>query len=167
MSAIPFPPAKAGRKSQPSRRWKRWWARLGAGLLLAIGGMFAVLEYAEYAGNAFYRDGRAILATLTVLGDGVKHGNAAAVDTAHDPSYRGRNLGLTHLIADQVTDGIRRFAFAPGSQTEDRVAAVAEWVRYQAGFETVEEAALHIGRILPAEPGEDLAASVRFELIGT
>jgi hypothetical protein len=123
------------------------------------------MEYSERAGSAFYENGRAILATLGMVGHAIKASDAAAIEKTYAAGFHGTALGVNNLKAGEVTDGVHRFAFTGGG-AEDRGAALAEWKNYIGSFESIEEAALHIHRIVPAQSGEDLAATVRFEVIG-
>jgi len=123
------------------------------------------MEYSERAGSVFFENGKSILTTLTVIGHALRTSDAAAIEKTYAANFHGSALGITNLKPGEVTDGVHRFSFVAGSSA-DRAAALAEWKNYIASFESIEEAGLHIYRIIPVQAGEDLAASVRFEVIG-
>ncbi|MEQ1884821.1 MAG: CRTAC1 family protein [Bryobacteraceae bacterium] len=158
-------PSNVNSPSEKAPRKRRTVLWLVGFLLLFAAGSLGFMEYSERAGLEFFENGKSILATLGVIGHAIKAGDAAALEKSYATSFKGTALGMNHLKAGEVTDGVHRFAFTGGGAA-DRDAAMAEWKSYIAGFESIEESALHIFRIVPVQAGEDLAASVRFEVIG-
>ena len=140
--------------------------KLAAILVIGVAGSYGFMEYAERSGAAFFEKGRSILATSGALADALRTNDPAAMEQAYAPDYHGRGLGLVDLKPGKVIDGVHHLTFAEGGAKADRAAALAEWKAYLAGFESVEEASLHIHRMVSSDPGEDLAASLRFEVIG-
>jgi hypothetical protein len=159
---FPSTPSLSAEKTPRKRRTVLWL--VGIILLLAAGSL-GFMEYSERAGVAFFENGKSILGTLSVIGHAIKANDAAAIEKSYAGNFHGTGLGMNNLKPGEVTDGVRRFTFTRGNAA-DRGAALAEWKNYIASFESIEEAGLHIHRIIPTAAGEDLAASVRFEVIG-
>ncbi len=135
----------------------------GPALLLLVG--FLSFRFADSVGNTFFERGKDILGTLQTLAHAVQSGDASAIEKCYSPDFRGASLGLKNMRLAETKDGIRKLTFTTAGAAADRASAVREWLDYAASFESIEEAGLHIHR-LERWSGDELEASVRFELIG-
>jgi len=154
---------------------------LALGPMAAAAGAWAGLAGLDRRGRAFHAAGSLVVGALDDLGAAVLARDPDRLRQCHAPAYRGRPLGLSTLGKAAERDGVRVLelgaAVLPAASAasldvgarsgvaEDRSAAVAAWQAYLEGFAEIEEAAFHLDR-LETWRGSELAARVRFELIG-
>jgi len=134
--------------------------------VLLLGGTLT-FSHLDKRGQAFFEAGRGAVEVLGGLARALKARDLDAVGRFYSPGLRGTSLGLTRLRRDQEKDGVESFRFSPDGAALDRAAALAEWRSYLDGFGSVEELGLHVHRVEEWEPGGEVTAQVRFELIGT
>jgi len=165
-------------------RSKRMKLALALGPVAAAAGAWAGLDALDRRGRRFFAAGRSVVEALDALGAAVRARDLDQVGRSYATDYRGRPLGFSALTATAATapaaaaaaekDGVRILklgaaggegAAADRDAVEDRCAALAAWKLYLDGFAEIEEAGFHLDR-LDAWRGKELAARVRFELIG-
>ncbi len=141
---------------------------LGAALPLALaGGGWAALRAADRWGRRFLAAGQCVVTFLDSLARALEARDAQRIEDHFSPDFAGPGLGLGDLRLVDERGGVRTLRFNPAGAPQDREAAVAAWLAYLAGFAAIEQVALHIDRLDSWRASRDLAASVRFELIGT
>jgi hypothetical protein len=143
---------------------------LALGPAAAAAGAWAGLDALDRRGRRFFAAGRSVVEALDVLGVAVVARDLVQVWRSYAAGYHGRPLGFSALTAAAAAerDGVRILdlgAMACGGADEGRCAALAAWKLYLDGFAEIEEAGFHLDR-LDEWRGEELAARVRFELIG-
>ena len=150
----------------PGRRATR---RVGIVLVLLVvliaGGLLAVREI-DRRGWAFFNHGRDAVEMLAELAAAVAARDAEAIAALYADDYRGRPLGLTDLELVDERDGVSVQRFRSADDVLDRDAAVAEWMAYLGGFQSIEEVGAHVHRLLDWGP-RSVELAVRYELIGT
>jgi len=156
---------------------KRMKVALGLGSLAAAAGALAGLDALDRRGRRFFAAGRSVVDALDELGAAVLARDLEGLRGAYAADYRGRALGLDALAGTAATasekDGVRilklgaavRGAAGDAWDTRALGAAGASWEPYLASFAEIEEAGFHLDRLLEWR-GRELAARVRFELIG-
>ncbi|HWN40840.1 MAG TPA: CRTAC1 family protein [Thermoanaerobaculia bacterium] len=135
--------------------------------VLLIGGTLTTFNHFEKRGREFFETGRGAVETLGTLARALKGGDLETAGRLYSPDFHGSSLGLTQLRRGEVKDGIESLRFAPDGSAVDRAAALAEWRSYLDGFESIEEAGLHVHRVEEWEADGEVTAQVRFEVIGT
>jgi hypothetical protein len=162
-------------------------AALILGPVAAAAGAWAGLDALDRRGRRFYAAGRSVVDALDELGRAVLARDLDGVRGAFAEDYRGRPLGLEALagaaatagVAAEEKDGVRivRVVAPAGGSAETDLgasgasassassASSAAWEFYLGGFAEIEEAGFHLDRLLEWR-GKELAARVRFELIG-
>jgi hypothetical protein len=126
-----------------------------------------VAAWVDRDGLQFFATGKATVGLLHDLAAALQKRDFRAVEALYSPGFRGRALGVTDLRLAEERDGIRTYRFHSSGETADRAAAVAEWQAYLARFAAIESVEAHIHLLDQWDAGEDVVASVRFELIGT
>ena len=153
---------------------KRLAFSLALAPVAAAAGALAGLNALDRRGRDFHAAGRSVVDTLDRLGRAVLARHLEGVLGTYAGDYRGLPLGLDALAgaaaAAEEKDGVRIVrVVAPttGSAAASLgiAGAAAAWELYLAGFAEIEEAAFHLDR-LDEWRGQELAARVRFELIG-
>ncbi|MGH9719220.1 MAG: CRTAC1 family protein, partial [Bryobacteraceae bacterium] len=134
-------------------------------VVLVLGGSMT-MEYMDKSGWRFFNTGKSIVTTLSGLAKAIEARDAGAVESFYASDYTGSRLGLAKLDQAAERDGIRRLLFHSDGPALDRNAAVAEWRTYLEGFESIEEAGLHVHRLEKWDSGGEWIASIRFEVIG-
>ena len=129
-------------------------------------GTFAV-SYVDNTGGTFFSNGKEILGRLGDFAQKLKARDYAALASFYAPQFQGQRLGLNQRKQVDLKDGIHRFVLTTDSQQVGRDGALDEWRAYLESFASIEEASLHIHRLLSWRSHDDLEAIVRFELIGT
>ncbi|HKH43493.1 MAG TPA: CRTAC1 family protein [Thermoanaerobaculia bacterium] len=124
------------------------------------------LAHFDREGQRFFNSGREVVQTLAGLARAVETRDPAGIEKHYSPRYQGTPLGITTLQKVGDRDGIAVLRFAASGSSLDRTGALAEWQKYLAGFDSIEEVGLHLHR-LEEWSGDDLAGIVRFEVIGT
>jgi ASPIC and UnbV/FG-GAP-like repeat len=118
-------------------------------------------------GEAFFKTGKATTTALDRLALAVRDRDVSTIGRFYSPGYTGDALGLPQLLEPGTEkDGIARKTTVASEFGQDRQAALSEWQEYLAGIDRIEEVGLHLDRLEKWAPGELLAATVRFELIG-
>jgi hypothetical protein len=153
-------------------------AALILGPMAAAAGAWAGMNALDRRGRRFYAAGRSVVDALDELGGAVLARDLDGVRGAYAGDYRGRPLGLGALaeaaaaagVAAEEKDGVRivRLVVPAGGSAEADLGAAgasAGWELYLEGFAEIEEAGFHLDR-LEEWRGKELAARVRFELIG-
>ena len=135
-------------------------------IALYLGGSMAINHF-DREGLRFFNTGKDIVTTLGSLAKVAKAKDFAGIESFYAASFSGSPLGLNKLEQVEEKDGIHKLAFRSDGGATGRDAAVAEWRSYLDSFDSIEEVALHVGKLEKWESGSDLEASVRFELIGT
>ncbi len=125
------------------------------------------MDHFDREGWRFFNTGKDIVTTLGSLAKAVKAKDVAGIENFYARDYNGSPLGLNRLEQAEEKDGVVKYLFRSDSAPTARDAAVAEWRTYLDTFESIEEVGLHVHRLDKWEPGSDLRAEVRFELIGT
>jgi len=153
----------------------------------ALVGALAGLNALDRRGRRFFAAGRSVVDALDELGAAVLARDLDRVRECYAADYRGRPLGLGALAGTATTaaaaaveavevvekDGVRivRLGAPAGGSAEADLGAAgaaassAAWELYLGGFAEIEEAGFHLDRLLEWR-GRELAARVRFELIG-
>ncbi|HSN86595.1 MAG TPA: VCBS repeat-containing protein, partial [Thermoanaerobaculia bacterium] len=124
------------------------------------------LGHFEREGQRFFESGRDVVQTLAGLAHALEARDPAGIEKVYTPHYQGSPLGIATLQKVGERDGIQVLRFAARGSGLDRGGALAEWQQYLAGFDSIEEAGLHLHR-LEEWKGDELSGIVRFELIGT
>jgi len=122
--------------------------------------------YIDSAGTRFFNNGRQIKEDLGELARALKARDYKAVESFYSAQYKGSSLGLCTMKPSELKDGIHRAVFTSSGTTGGASFAVEEWKAYLDSFESIEEVAIHIHRLDKWSSKDDLAARVRFELIG-
>jgi hypothetical protein len=133
--------------------------------LLATG--TAAVEYLDRNGNIFFNNGKEIVERLTQLAASIKSRDYDAIQAHYSPQFRGKSLGLAELREIGELDGVRHLVIGGNGAPVTREGALAEWRNYLEGFESIDEAGLHIHRLTGWRSREELEAVVRYEFIGT
>jgi hypothetical protein len=128
-------------------------------------GAFGV-GYVDDLGGTFFNNGKEILVRLAQFSKKLK-AKDGTLESFYAPDFQGHRLGLTNLKEVEVKDGAHRFVMTGEPQTVGRDGAVAEWRAYLDSFDSIEEASLHIHRLINWKSHDDMEAVLRFELIGT
>jgi len=121
----------------------------------------------DHKGEAFFESGRALVDFLDRLGRSLKHAKFTELHTFYDTAFQGRELGLPLTYSDAERDSIFRVPFEFSDTNIGTQEAIEEWKTYIGSFSHIEELSLHVHRIEDWRSAVKLAASVRFELIGT
>jgi hypothetical protein len=135
-------------------------------LALYFGGSM-VMDHMDRQGWRFFNSGRDIVTTLGSMAKVVRAKDAAGLESFYTRGYSGTPLGLNRLQQVEEKDGARLYHFASDGGAAGRDGALAEWRQYLDSFESIEEAQMHVHRLLEWNSGPDLVAEVRFEVIGT
>jgi len=135
-------------------------------LILAVPAAMLTVGHVERDGRSFYRTGKATVDLLARLAGALEAGDPRELAAVYAPTFAGEPLALPHPVLEDDRDGVLvyRFRIPEGRVTRD--GAVEGWMRYLAGFESVEKAELHVHRLEDWD-GPETVATVRFELIGT
>jgi hypothetical protein len=135
-------------------------------LLLVTPAFLLTASHVERAGRDFYRTGKDTVDLLARLADALEAGDVRGVAAAHAPTFAGEPLALVHPALADDRDGVLVYRFrSPGGRVT-RDGAVEGWMRYLAGFDSVDKVEMHVHRLEDWEEPETVA-TVRFELIGT
>jgi hypothetical protein len=129
-------------------------------------GASMTMDHFERQGWRFFNTGKDITTSLGLLSKAVHSKDATAIAGFYAADFSGSRLGLASLVEAEEKDGIRKFRFRSDGAQAGKDVAVAEWRAYLDGFESIEEARLHIHRLEKWDAAGDVAATVRFELIG-
>jgi ASPIC/UnbV protein/VCBS repeat protein len=135
--------------------------------VVLITGAVMTLGHMDESGHAFYDTGRGAVETLERLARALQKGDFVAAQALYGADFQGRPLGLAGLRKVGEKDGIATFRFTGGSGAQDRAAALDEWRRYLAGFQSIEELALHVHRVEDWDADGTITAKVRLETLGT
>jgi hypothetical protein len=130
-------------------------------------GASMTMDHFEGQGWRFFNTGKDISTSLGLLSTALHSKDAAAIGGFYAADFSGSRLGLASLVEAEEKDGIRKFGFHSDGAPAGKDVAVAEWRAYLDGFESIEEAGLHVHRLEKWDSAGDVAATVRFELIGT
>ncbi|HSL84842.1 MAG TPA: CRTAC1 family protein, partial [Thermoanaerobaculia bacterium] len=135
-------------------------------LVLAVPAAMLTVAHVERDGRSFYRTGKATVDLLARLADALEAGDPRELAAVYAPAFAGEPLALLHPVLEDDRDGVlvHRFRVPEGRVSRD--GAVEGWMRYHAGFESIDEVGLHVHRIEDRD-GPETVATVRFELIGT
>jgi len=143
-----------------------WLTGFGLAVILAAVGAWLAAGWAVRDGRHFFRTGKQAVDALVLLAGALEAGDLEAVAARYADGYGGGSLGVADLALESDRDGLRVYRFRP-TAAADRAAAVDEWRRYLAGFESIDKAELHVHRMEEWGAGEPIVATVRYELIGT
>ncbi|MES1241629.1 MAG: CRTAC1 family protein [Acidobacteriota bacterium] len=132
-----------------------------------VGGALTTFDRFERQGRAFFETGRGAVETLAGLAHALKARDLDAAGRFYSPDFRGSSLGLTRLRRVGTKEGVEALRFVPDGVALDRGDALAEWRSYLDGFASIEEIGLHVHRVESWEETGEIAAQVRFEVIGT
>ena len=121
----------------------------------------------QSTGHTFFNNGRAIKESLVAMGFALRAKEFKNVTTFYAADYQGKCLGLTTRKLSEDKDGIHRLLQVSDNSGADRNAAVTEWKNYLDSFDSIESVSLFIHRFDKWKSDNDLAARVRFEVIGT
>jgi hypothetical protein len=127
----------------------------------------SICKRIDREGEAFFEAGRALVEFLSRLGLALKQRRIGDLPLFYDPVFAGKKLGLTEFAPGAERDGIRHIQFRSATETVTAESAIDEWKAYLAQFRQIEELSLHVHRIEDWRTPGKLAASVRFELLGT
>src|SRR5689334_3209540 len=130
-------------------------------------GASATMDHFDREGGRFFNTGKHIVTDLRSMAKALQSKDAAGIESVYAPDFSGSPLGLNRMEQSEEKDGIRKYRFRSQGSSAGRAEAVAEWRTYLDGFDSIEEAALHIHRLENWKSPSDVVASVRFELIGT
>jgi len=133
-------------------------------ILLAIAS-WLLMGWMDRAGNRFFDTGKEIGVFLESFAEALESNDGPALERFYGEAYAGMDLGLGDLRLRDDRDGIRILSMTSSTEAQDRAAAVSQWREYRGGFQEVEEVGLFVHR-LEKWKGNDLQASIRFELIG-
>jgi hypothetical protein len=135
-------------------------------MTVLAGGWMAV-RHVDRQGWTFFNTGRDLGKMLDQFARTARSLDEAGLRGFFAPGYRGRSMGFVAPGRDDYRAGVQRLAFrAPGAPV-DMDSALAEWLAYLRGFGSIESVGLHLHRLDAWKPGQEIRASVRFELIGT
>jgi len=131
---------------------------------------------ADRRGRNFLACGRQAVAALERTAAALAADDPQALERTLDPAFSGHDPGFADFAdaeAIDQRDGVEIFRARPASPDApplDRQDAVATWMRYLEGFDSIESVELHVVRIerwsTPEDP-DGVTAIARFELIGT
>ncbi len=130
-------------------------------------GASMTMDHFERQGWRFFNTGKDITTSLGLLSKALHLKDTSAIAGFYTADFSGSRLGLASLVESEEKDGIRKFSFRSDGAQAGKDVAVAEWRAYLDGFESIEEAGLHVHRLEKWDSAGDVAATVRFELIGT
>ena len=136
-------------------------------LLVVVGAGAASFTWLDSTGVRFFNNGKELSERLKNLGHALKARDYAAAESFYSPQFHGTRLGFGALKQVEEKDGIHKLLFSGDGGSEDCSAALAEWRSYLDSFDSVDELTLHIDRMEKWRSRDNLAASIRFELIGT
>ncbi|HXU44818.1 MAG TPA: hypothetical protein VN783_04790, partial [Thermoanaerobaculia bacterium] len=148
------------------RRSRRGLKLAAAAFALAAAGLWLTVRWIDSSARRFLDSGKGAVACLDGLAKAVKARDAAGIAARVSKSFAGRSLGLGALGPGSVKDGVHIAPFVARGALPDRDAFVAAWRRYLASFQSIDEVALHV-HLLEEWSGDDVVATVRYELIGT
>lgn len=161
-------PARASEHAAGHRRpFYRRLRYVVAGLVALAIVFLAATSWVDRIGWRFFRTGEGLTHNLADLAARLAARDVGAIENFYASDFRGAPLGLTGLKPAEARDGLRIYPFRSSGGSADAAAAVAEWREYLAGFESIEEARLHVHRLESWASASEIVASVRFELIGT
>jgi hypothetical protein len=129
-------------------------------------GASMTMDHFDRQGWRFFNTGKDIATHLGSMAKAVRSKDIAGIESFYAPDFSGSPLGLNRLEQAEEKDGVRKLLFKSDGGATGRDAAVGEWRTYAEGFESIEEAGLHIHRLEKWDTPNDLVASVRFEVIG-
>src|SRR5215216_3283945 len=121
--------------------------RLFFGLLtpiLLFPGAWLIMNEMEAGGREFYETGKGIVESLGKMAEAVRNRDLAAIERRYSRDFQGQPLGLTAAELQQEKDGVRIYRFRSSKAAAGRPAALAEWRDYLAGFQSIDEAQMHI-----------------------
>src|SRR5258705_5895547 len=107
-------------------------------------GASMTMDHFERQGWHFFDTGKDVTTKLGQLAKALQSKDAAAIEGFYGADFSGSRLGLTKLEPAGDKDGIVKSAFHSDGLAVGRDVAVAEWRSYLDGFESIEEAGLHI-----------------------
>jgi hypothetical protein len=137
-------------------------------IVLLLPGTWLVMSQMETGGREFYETGKGIVDTLGQMAEAVRNRDLAAIERHYSQSFQGKPLGLNAVDLANEKDGVRIYRFRSSGAATDRRGALAEWQEYLAGFQSIDEAQMHIHLMEDwSHPADGVTASVRFEVIGT
>jgi ASPIC/UnbV protein/VCBS repeat protein len=155
---------------EPSARGFFRRRRLFFGLLtpvLFFPSAWLVMNRMDANGREFYETGKGIVDTLSGVAEAVRNRDLSGIERRYSPRFSGQLLGLNTSGLKNEKDGVRIYGFRSPGAAPNRDAALAEWRDYLAGYQTIDEAQMHIHKLEDWDPDGGFGASVRFELIGT
>jgi len=129
-------------------------------------GASMTMDHFDREGWRFFNTGKDITTSLGLLSKALQSKDASAIAGYYAGDFSGSRLGLTSLVQREEKDGIRKLNFQSDGAQAGKDIAVAEWRAYLDGFESIDEAGLHIHRLEKWDSAGDVGATVRFELIG-
>ena len=110
-------------------------------------GTFAV-SYVDNTGGTFFSNGKEMLGRLGHFSQKLKARDYRALESFYSPQFQGQRLGLNNLKQVDLKDGIHRLVLTGDSQPVGREGAVNEWRTYLESFASIQEASLHIHRLI-------------------
>lgn len=138
-------------------------------IVVAVLGVALVSSAAwvESTGQRFFHDGKEIKEALLALSFKLRAKDVASATSFYAADYHGNSLGLNVRKLTEDKDGFHRFLLATDGASADRAAALDEWKAYLDSFDSIESVGLFVHRLDKWGDGANLAARVRFEVIGT
>lgn len=134
-------------------------------LLLGVGAL--TVGYVDNLGGTFFNNGKSILGRMEQFTRKLRAKDTGAFEPFFSAQFQGRRLGLNELKQTELKDGVHRLLMNPDKTSIDRAGAVAEWKAYADSFDSIQEAGLHIHRMINWRSGDEMEAIMRFEVIGT
>ena len=135
-------------------------------VVAVLGGMLAAGSFVERRGTAFFETGRSIVDRLERTAQALKAQDRAGMSDVYAEGFEGTDLGLSGQSLIDARDGVRRYRWQAAGKSERREEAVAAWIGYAAGFESLEEVGLHLEKLESWRDQDAIDAIVRFEAIG-
>ena len=138
---------------------RAWWPRIPI--------LGSLSQSIDCDGERFFRTGQAIVGFLDRMARSLRQHNCAELSSAYAGCFTGQSFGLNHFAPHSERDGVQCSRFVPAGENVSMPAAVAEWLSYIEGFDQIESLSLHVHRIEEGRSADRIAATVRFELIGS
>ena len=137
----------------------------GVAVLVVV--LVASAVWIESVGQKFFNNGKDIKESLLALSFKLRAKDMAAAQTFYAAEYQGTSLGLNTRKLAEDKGGIHRLLQSSDGSKADRKGALDEWRTYLDSFDSIESVALNIHRLDKWDSRDNLAARVRFEVIGT
>lgn len=141
--------------------------RVLIGLAVFALGTVGTLAWIQSTGHRFFNNGKDIKDALVALGSTLRSKDLTAATGFYATDYAGKALGLNSRKLSENKDGVQRLLQVSDGVAADQKAAIEEWRTYLDSFDSIDSVSLFIHKLDKWQSRDDLAARVRYEVLGT